>query len=146
MQSPTAAGPEAPTQGQPAPSDSKWKETPDVYIDGYVYWLTTQTIYSDDRISYSDPVKDNGLDGVYETAQGKSKNYYGDADPASSDTGKAKMREGDGWFDTAYHKIDKPATSTGYLQKYIKEQNTDKYILITSQNITEYISDSDPTK
>ena len=49
------------------------------------------------------------------------------------------MRQGDGWFDTAYHKIDKPTISTGYLQKYIKEQNTDKYILITSQNIADYI-------
>ena len=56
------------------------------------------------------------------------------------------MRKGDGWFDTAYHKIDKPTTSTGYLQKYIKEQNTGKYILITSQNIAEYISGSDPAK
>ena len=146
MQSPTAVDPEAPTQGQSVPSDSNWKETPDVYIDGYVYWLTTQTIYSDGRISYSDPVKDNGLDGVYEIAQGRSKNYYGGADPADGETAKAKMRQGDGWFDTAYRKIDKPTTSTGYLQKYIKEQNTEKYILITSQNITEYISDSDPTK
>lgn len=56
------------------------------------------------------------------------------------------MRKGDGWFDTAYHKIDKPTISTGYLQKYIKEPNTGKYILITSQNIAEYISGSDPAK
>ena len=55
------------------------------------------------------------------------------------------MRKGDGWFDTAYHQISKPTISTGYLQKYIKQQNTDKYILITSQNIADYISGSDHT-
>lgn len=146
LQDPILDKPNEPDPNKEVSSDSKWKETPDVYIDGYVYWLTTQTIYSDGRISYSDPVKDNGLDGVYEIAQGKSKNYYGDVDPAGDETAKAKMHKGDGWFDTAHHKIGKPTTSTGYLQKYIKEPNTEKYILITSQNIAEYISGSDPVK
>ena len=37
MQSPTDPDPKAPTNGQSVPSASNWKETPDVYIDGYVY-------------------------------------------------------------------------------------------------------------
>ncbi len=109
-----------------------WSTTPHEYIDNWNYYTSVLTIYSDDdqtvspainHRSFADPVKAQELDGVYELAQGKSKNYYSETNPAGtrgSATYGLTMQEGYCWFDTGYTQISTPDTKSDYLGKWLR--------------------------
>ena len=73
---------------------------------GWKYWTTvrTETDAEINNISFSTPIINEDISGAYELAQGKSKNYYQDTDPAGNpnnpDTYGQNIGTGDYWFDT----------------------------------------------
>jgi hypothetical protein len=88
-----------------------WSLTPpehtDLTIQNYwKYWTTVKTEYSEGESSFSVPIIDEALNGVYELAQGKTTNYYSEFEPtrnARAGEGfvyKPKLKEDDCWFDT----------------------------------------------
>ena len=123
-----------------------WSTTPHEYIDGWNYYTSVLTIYSDDdqtalpainHRNFADPVKAQELDGVYELAQGKSKNYYSETDPAgtSGDAYGLTMRKGYCWFDTGYTQISTPEAKSDYLGKWLRIQDANGgYVVKSGEN------------
>lgn len=124
-----------------------WSVTPHEYIDGWNYYTSVLTIYSDDNQAvspainhrnFADPVKAQELDGVYELAQGKSKNYYSEIDPAGTrgnDAYGLTMRKGYCWFDTGYTQISTPKAKSGYLGKWLRIQDANgNYVVKSGEN------------
>ena len=124
-----------------------WSTTPHEYIDGWNYYTSVLTIYSDDNQAvspainhrnFADPVKAQELDGVYELAQGKSKNYYSEIDPAGTrgnDAYGLTMRKGYCWFDTGYTQISTPEAKSDYLGKWLRIQDANgDYVVKSGEN------------
>ena len=77
----------------------EWSITPPAHTEdtnGWKFWTTIETIYSSGAVSFSKPIINEDLSGVYALAQGKSTNYYSDTDPSEHYT----IKEGDCWFKT----------------------------------------------
>ena len=124
-----------------------WSTTPHEYIDGWNYYTSVLTIYSDDNQAvspainhrnFADPVKAQELDGVYELAQGKSKNFYSEIDPAGTrgnDAYGLTMRKGYCWFDTGYTQISTPEAKSDYLGKWLRIQDANgDYVVKSGEN------------
>lgn len=137
---------------------SDWSTTPPAHTEdtnGWKFWTTIETIYSSGTVSFSNPIINEDLSGVYALAQGKSTNYYSDEDPSEHYT----IKEGDCWFDTGYNyvkvnkKLDLAAnndgtfdSSTQYIGYYYNKgtEESPEYQEITSEilkdNITEKVT------
>lgn len=77
----------------------EWSIAPPAHTEdtnGWKFWTTIETIYSSGVVSFSKPIINEDLSGVYALAQGKSTNYYSDTDPSEHYT----IKEGDCWFKT----------------------------------------------
>jgi flagellar basal body rod protein FlgC len=82
--------------------EEHWSTTPPAHTantreEGWKYWTTIETTKSDETVTFSVPVINEDLNGVYAIAQGKTTNYYGADDPR--DLGLS-IKEGDCWFQT----------------------------------------------
>ena len=119
-----------------------WSTQAPAPVDGYDYWLTTETCFTDSSAPvFTTPTKDS----AYALAQGKTTNYYDDQDPAGNSTtdgnnyGTANssrgfaIKDGDCWFDTGFHRYPDssniPQTRGEYLGKWaeingVKQQVT----------------------
>lgn len=95
----------------PSPNDAGWSDEPGNYDENKLYWTRTKTTYSDNNITYSNPVLSKELNSAFAIAQGKSTSYYSETVP-----GNAKA--GDTWFFTSTDK-EKKITING--------DNTTKY-------------------
>mgnify|MGYP003292549718 CR=1 FL=1 len=79
----------------------EWSTTPQAHTDktrtqSWKYWTTVRTAKSDNTVTFSNPIINEDLNGVYALAQGKTTNYYSDTDPAEDYI----LKKGDCWFKT----------------------------------------------
>jgi hypothetical protein len=95
-----------------------WTTTPPAHTaetNGWKYWTTVETIFSNGNSLFSEPIIDEAMSGVYALAQGKTTNYYSVNDPAGtlgSPTYGQNIKQGDCWFQTV------SAGDTGYNDTY----------------------------
>ena len=91
--------------------------------NGWKYWTTVRTEFSEGDPDFSTPIINEEVDGAYKLAQGKTTNYYQNADPAGNADDIANetygtanssqgnnIKRGDCWFDTGIRYV--PVTAT----------------------------------
>ena len=133
----------------------EWSITPPAHTEdtnGWKFWTTVETIYSSGAVSFSKPIINEDLSGIYTLAQGKSTNHYSDTDPSEQYT----IKEGDCWFDTGsrYVKVNKTLDfaandngtfneSTQYIGYYYNAGNEESpdYQKITNENLENSITE-----
>jgi hypothetical protein len=116
---------------------------------GWKYWTTIKTVYSNGTITFTSPIINEDLSGVYELAQGKTTNYYSALEPTANQNlalqttkyvYKPNLKVDDCWFDLGYYEIDPDEQATldiasKYMNYYIKVDG--EYIRVTAKNFTE---------
>ena len=133
-----------------------WSTTPPehtVDTNGWKYWTTVETVYSTGAISFSNPIINEDLSGVYSLAQGKSTNYYGAVDPAGTETDKIQgsygtahssqkkaIKDNDCWFCTKEVATYTAYKTFGNLPEYIGYfvKDGDNYYEVTADNLSEF--------
>lgn len=129
-----------------------WNTTPPAQnneTNGWKYWTTVRTEFSNETVTFSNPIINEDLSGVYALAQGKTTNYYSNIDPIKAGY---DVKEGDCWFYTPeggggyiYEEVS-PQPSIGqehlYVGYYITtdELNPAAYIEVTADNLDELLS------
>lgn len=94
---------------------------------GWKYWTTVRTEKTDNTVSYSTPIIDESVSGAYALAQGKSKNYYQDTDPAGDPTQPTygqNIGPGDYWFDTSARYVKVTPTTDPAVNTVSGKENT----------------------
>ena len=81
----------------PSPNDVEWSDEPGNYDENKLYWTRTKTTYSNNNITYSNPVLSKELNSAFALAQGKSTSYYSETIPENA-------KAGDTWFFTSTNK------------------------------------------
>lgn len=133
-----------------------WNTTPPAQnneTNGWKYWTTVRTEFSNETVTFSNPIINEDLSGVYALAQGKTTNYYSNIDPIKAGY---DVKEGDCWFYTPeggggyiYEEVS-PQPSIGqehlYVGYYITtdELNPAAYIEVTADNLDELLSGEGP--
>lgn len=133
-----------------------WNTTPPAQnndTNGWKYWTTVRTEFSNETVTFSNPIINEDLSGVYALAQGKTTNYYSNIDPIKAGY---DVKEGDCWFYTPeggggyIYEEASPQPSIGqehlYVGYYITtdELNPAAYIEVTADNLDEFLSGDGP--
>lgn len=134
-------------------SETPPEHTPDTTAQGWKYWTTVRTEYSEvvpligRNYEYSTPIINEDLSGVYELAQGKTTNYYSNLEPtrnALANTSvyvyKPNLKVDDCWFDTGFKEVSEEELATldlasKYINYYVGEGNTKTRV--TNTNYTD---------
>ena len=85
------------TSTAPSSNDVEWSDEPGNYDENKLYWTRTKTTYSNNNITYSNPVLSKELNSAFALAQGKSTSYYSETIPENA-------KAGDTWFFTSTDK------------------------------------------
>ena len=85
------------TSAAPSSNDVEWSDEPGNYDENKLYWTRTKTTYSNNNITYSNPVLSKELNSAFALAQGKSTSYYSATIPENA-------KAGDTWFFTSTNK------------------------------------------
>lgn len=130
---------------QNAETLAEWSITPPAHTDatnGWKYWTSVRTEFSSGAVIFSKPIISEDLSSIYALAQGKTTNYYGDADPSDF----YSIKEGDCWFYAPVDSLGYTYTAVdeipgvGYEHLYI-----DYYIAVDESNPTVFIEVTEAT-
>jgi len=122
------------TKPNPPSTDSDWEDWSEVLptpVTGKSIWSLEKASLDDGTFFLTEIIEETALSDVYALAQGKSTNYYSNSAPTNP-------KEGDCWFVTDYCNFGASSVKNDYKNNYVKNGNN--YILITSNNIDNYVT------
>lgn len=122
------------TKPNPPSTASDWEDWSEVLptpVTGKSIWSLEKASLDDGTYFLTEIVEETALGDVYALAQGKSTNYYSNSEPTNP-------KEGDCWFVTDYCNFGASSIKNDYKNNYVKNGNN--YILITSNNIDDYVT------
>lgn len=109
----------------------QWNTTLPTPVIGKSIWSLEKASLDDGTFFLTEIIEETALSDIYALAQGKSTNYYGSVAPSNA-------KEGDCWFVTDYCNFGPSNIKNDYKNNYVKNGNN--YILITSNNIDNYVT------